>query len=149
MDALIGILQSLGVNNTVWVQIALFAVVVLFIKNFVFNPYMMAFEERLAQTTGSQDEAEKVIAATRELESNYQRLARTLNLEIKSAYDKEKAKAQAEHERIVLAARDNANEQITGAKKLINEEYMRAREELLKETSMLGDAMVAQLVAKD
>ena len=149
MDKVLGILQSLGVNSSIWTQMGIFFFVFLFLKFFVFEAYLKAYLERQNQTTGSQDEAEKVHAKARELETIYQRKARNLNAEIKAAFDQEKLKAQQEHERILIEAKDKAKSAIDGARSVIQQEYMRAREELLKETRNMGDAMASRLMTKE
>lgn len=149
MEALTGIVQALGINSTLFVQLGLFLVVLLFLWGVVFNPYFAAFNERQSQTLGNQDEAESLAAKTRELEAIYQRKARGANMDIKSIFDKQRLSAQEEHERILLEAKDRSRNLIDSAKTQVQEEYNRAREELLKESGNFGREIADRLVAKE
>ena len=143
------ILGGLGVDYTIWYQLGLFIFVLVFLGKFTFEPYLDAFNERATMTTGNQDEAQEIAAKTRELETVYQRQARGLNTDIKSVFDKRRLEAQKEHERIVVDAKDKAKGILDTARSQIQDEYNRAREELLKESPVIGKSIAARLLSKD
>ena len=60
MDTVVGILSSLGVNNTFFIQLVLFMIVFLFLWKVGFTPYFEAFELREEKTKGSEDFANKL-----------------------------------------------------------------------------------------
>jgi F-type H+-transporting ATPase subunit b len=148
MDGVISIFGSLGVNETLVYQFVVFVFVFIFMKQFVFEPYFKAFMARQDQTTGSQTEAEQLIAKSRELETIYQRKARTLNTDIKAAFDKELAKAHVEQDKIIVEAKEKAKKALDEAFSVIHQERAKAREELLKESKQMGEAVAAQLLTK-
>ena len=149
MDAVLGILPALGVNNTIAYQFIIFMAVLLFLWHFTFKPYFEAYNQRQSQTTGNQEEAEQIAAKTRELENIYQRQARGLNTDIKSVFDKRRLEAQKEHEKLVVEAKDKAKEILDGARSTIEGEYNRAREELLKESPTIGKSIASRLISKE
>jgi len=149
MEQIVGILRSLGINQTLFIQIPIFLTILLFLWLFVFKPYFQAYLSRQGQTTGNQDEADALIARTRELERTYQDKARDLSQDIRSVFDREKIEAQQEHERILLASKDAAKVFLDNAKSKIQEEYNRSREELLKESPEIGRAITAQLLSRN
>lgn len=149
MKDLLAILTGLGVDYTLYIQLGLFLFVLLYLWFVTFTPYMKAYSERIQQTTGSQGEAEEISAKVRELESAYQRKARGLNTDIKSVFDKQRLEAQKEHERIIVDAKDRAKEILERARNQIQDEYNRAREELLKESPVIGQNIAARLLSKE
>lgn len=149
MEALSGIIRSLGIDYTLFIQLPIFLVILFSLWFIVFKPYFETHLERLSQTTGNQDEAEALIAKTRELETIYQRKARGANLDIKTIFDREKLEAHQEQERLLIEAKEKSRLFIENAKTRVQEEYNRAREELLKESPSLGKAIASRLLSKD
>jgi F0F1-type ATP synthase membrane subunit b/b' len=149
MEALSGIVRSLGIDYTLFIQLPIFLIVLFSLWFILFKPYFEASLQRRAQTTGNQDEAESISAKTRELETLYQRKARGSNMDIKALYDRERLEAQQEHERILLESKDRARVFLENAKTRVQEEYNRAREELLKESPALGKTIANRLLSKD
>ena len=148
MEAVVNIIQALGVNQTIWVQLGLFFVSYLFLSRIVLEPYYKAFSEREAKTVGGRERAEKVYAQTRELENLFQRKARALNSELKEIFDKAKVQAQTEQEKINEEARNRAKESISKAKEKIQDEVNRAREDLLKYAPEISQAISVNLLSR-
>lgn len=149
MEALTGIIRDLGVDYTLFIQLPIFLVILITLWFVLFKPYFAAYEERQNQTIGSQDEADALVAKTRELEIIYQRKARGANMDVKAIFDKERIEGQQEHERILLDAKDRARVITDTSKTRVQEEYNRAREELLKESSGIGKAIASRLLSKE
>lgn len=148
MDTLAGILSSLGVDDTFFIQLGLFLVVFVFVWNVAFAPYFKAFEAREAQTTGSTETANDLIKEAAKLELVYQEKARALNTEIKELFDAQRKDAVKEQDAIVSAAREEAKNIVSEAREKIQVEYNKAREELLTQTKSLGSEIAAQLTQK-
>lgn len=149
MEALTGLLQSLGVNSTLFYQLGIFAFSFFFIRYVAFEPYFRAHLVREQKTEGNQDQAEQIYAQTRELETLYQRRARTLSADIKSIYDKARGDANREQDKIISAARDKAKVSIERAREKIQGEFNKAREDLIKEAPAIGEAIRERLVGKE
>ncbi len=149
MSTITGILQSLGINSTLFIQLGVFLIVFAFIWALAFGPYFKAFLIREENTTGNQEEASQLIAKTRELEGVYQHKAREMNTDIKAIFDEERLAGQKQHERIMLDAKDKAKAAMDKTKAAILEQYNRAREELIKEAPALGKSIAARLLSKE
>jgi F-type H+-transporting ATPase subunit b len=149
MAELTKILISLGINQTLWVQLGVFVVVFVIVNQFVFKPYFRAFLERQAQTTGSQDQAEQILTQTRELEALYQRKMRGLAADIKEVFDRARSEAASKQEKLNSEAREQAKNTIESGRRQIEIEYNKAREELLKETDGLSRDIAGKLISKE
>lgn len=149
MDTIVGILSSLGVDNTFFIQLLLFMVVFVFVWNVAFSPYFKAFQKREAQTTGSEQLALELIKDTEKLELEYQQKARALNDQIKDVFDAEKKVAVKEQEAIVNVARETAKNFVGEAREKIQAEYNRAHKELFAQTKTLGTEIAAQLTRQE
>jgi F0F1-type ATP synthase membrane subunit b/b' len=148
MDAILNLLISLGVDTTLWFQLATFLITFVAVRQLIFVPYFQAFLGRQGQTHGFQEKAEQLFAQTRELEINYQQKARGLTAEIQSIYDKARGEALKEQERIHAEASEKARLTIERAREKIREEYNKAREELIKQAPEISTAITAQLISK-
>lgn len=148
MNAVLNIITALGIDTSLWYQLTIFIFTFVFVRQFIFAPYFKAYEGRQGQTVGYQKKAEQIFAQTRELEMHYQRKARGLTAEIQSIYDKAKSEAAKEQERIQQEASERARVALEKARSQIQEQYNRAREELIKQAPEIGAAMTAQLLSK-
>lgn len=149
MDIVLGILQSLGANETVWLQLVLFLVAYIFLSKVLFKPYLEAYIERKKRTEGNQQIAERVIAETQELEHVYQKKARSLNTEHKQIYDQSRSQAIHEHSELVNKAKANAKTILEETKANIAEEIKKAKAELQSEAPAVSRSIVNQLAGKD
>lgn len=149
MATLLGILSSLGVDHTFFVQLVLFMIVLIFVWQVAFVPYFKAYQMREERTTGSQEAAEDLTKNTERLERDYQHQARALNDEIRARFDQQKAAAAKEQEVVISEAREKAKESVAQAREKIQSEYNRAREELFAETKALGQAIASRLTQRE
>jgi F-type H+-transporting ATPase subunit b len=149
MEMITGILLSLGVNSTFWIQLSIFVVMFFFLKKVVFDPYFKAFEKRQEKTTGSQNEAEMLYAQTRELQALYQRKARNINADIKAIFDKIRGDANREQDTIISQAKEKSKLDSEKTREKIQGEFNKAREALIKEAPILGEAINNKLIGRD
>jgi F0F1-type ATP synthase membrane subunit b/b' len=88
-------------------------------------------------------------AQSRELEAAFQRKARSLNLDIKDIYDRARNEAVREQDKIATQARDKAKAYLDSARAELKDNTNRAREALIKEAPVVGQAITDRLLAKD
>ena len=146
MAAAMNIIAALGINATLWLQLGIFLVVYGFLRKVVFSPYFKAYESRQGQTQGNQEHAEKLFSQTRELQTLYQRKARSLNADIKTIYDKARLEAAREQEKLQNDGREKAKKILDQSRTKIQEQYSHAREELIKHAPNLGHSMTEKLL---
>ena len=142
------ILSTLGINSTVFVQLAIFCVVYIFLSNFVFKPYFVALKERNQRTVGNQELAEKLLEETKTLQTEYEIKAREQSANYKNIFDQSRKDANKKHEEIVNAAREQAKELLNEAKAEISNEIKAAQSDLAKEVPQVAQVVESQLLGK-
>ena len=143
---ILGILSMLGVNQTVYYQLAIFIVGYSCLYFIVFKPYFRMFEERERSTVGNQDLASQIIKEAQELEAEYQVKARQVNEQYKKVYDKYRSEAMREYDEVVSQARSQARNSVETNKKEIQENVFVARKQLLEERPQVSNAIVHQIL---
>ncbi|MCB9072666.1 MAG: ATP synthase F0 subunit B [Bdellovibrionaceae bacterium] len=146
MSAIINILVSLGVNKTVFYQLAIFLVAFLYLKHFVFGPYLAAYIERRKKTVGHNEVAKEMSAELEKLEADYSAEAKALNDKMRVVFAEKRAEGAKEATRIIESGFVEAQKALVEGKKEIDAEYGKAREEMKSYVPSLGDAMVERLV---
>lgn len=146
MNVIIDILVSLGVNKTVFAQIAIFLLAFTFLKYFVFTPYLSAYQERRKRTVGHADVAKEMGQEIQNLEDQYSKEAKSLNEIIKNLFLESKTKGVLESSKIIEAGQSQAQKMLIEGKKEIDLAYGQAREEMKTLVPSISDAMVERLI---
>lgn len=145
MSAILDILVSLGVNKTVFIQIAVFLLAFSFLKYFVFNPYLAAYMERRERTVGHTDVAKTMGEEISAIEAEYSKEAKALNEKIKLMFAEKRAGGAQEAAKIVEKGYAEAQKTLVNGKQEIDTAYASAREEMKALVPSIGDAMVERL----
>lgn len=146
MSAILNILRSLGLNETVYPQFAIFIVLFLFLRYLVFNPYLKAYEERRRRTVGSQDVAKEILADIAVREEQYSKEAKDINARIKVIFDEKRTLASKETNAIIAEAQTVAQEKLNKGKKELNDTYSKAKEQLKTFVPELGQTIKQRLL---
>ncbi|MCB0341525.1 MAG: ATP synthase F0 subunit B [Pseudobdellovibrionaceae bacterium] len=146
---LANLLASLGINATTGIQFLIFVVVYVFLSQLLFKPYFQAYLERKSRTVGSQDQAERIVAATEELETVYQEKARKFSDSYKRIYDQSRSEALHEHDRLVAEARLRAKAIVEDTRTKVAQEVEKARVAMAAEAPQVSQAIVAKLTGKE
>lgn len=149
MDTILNILASLGVNSTIWIQLAIFVVTFIVLKEVVFKPYFAKFEIRQERTKGGIEKSAELIEQTKELETKYQSTMRLLNTEIKEIFDTSRAEANKEQEKIIIEARAASKITQDNFRIKLQNEVNKAREELIKQTPTIGQSISDSLLPRE
>ena len=143
------ILTSLGIDHTLWIQLACFIVSYLAIANLIMKPYMAALKERELRTLGGEENAVRLIEEANQLGADYEQKARAINNEIKGFYDRSRHEAMAEQETLVQSARTEATGTLDTAREKISSEIQAARKTLSAEVPAVGAAIASKLAGKE
>jgi F0F1-type ATP synthase membrane subunit b/b' len=146
MNEVLKILISLGLNETVYAQFAIFILTFLFLKLLVFNPYLSAYLERRKRTVGSQDVAKEILADISAREAQYSKEAKDINNKIKVIFDEKRSLAQKETSSILAQAQTQAQEKLTKGKKELGETYAQAKEQIKTFIPDLGQTIKQRLL---
>ena len=124
------ILHQLGINYTTFYCFLIFIFTFFFLKEILFRPYFIAFEERESRTKGGEENAKDPHSKTEELKLQFEEEARDLNAEIKSIFDETRGLATKEYEKVVYEARKQAEQVIEENRSRVSGEMKKAQEQL-------------------
>lgn len=149
METVNGLIVSLGINPTLWTQLAIFLVTFAILNWIVFKPYYKAYEEREKRTVGSKEGTDKIMIETNRLQSQYETEARKVNDQIKQAFDLARQNALTEQNKILAEARDQAAATLKSARQSLEKEIQSARQTLKSEVTEIGAAITDKLIGKE
>ena len=141
------LLQSLGVNHTVFYQLAIFLVVFFSVREIAFKPYAEAYDKRESSTVGSIDGVGTINKNIEELRHAYETEARELHEQISTIFDMCRGEAQKEAEKIVTLARHESTHLVKATKEKVSEELGKAIGKAKAEAPSVAQAMVKRLLA--
>jgi len=142
------IIHQLGINQTAFVQFAIFIGIFFFLNLYVFTPYYKALEEREKRTQGGEDLALEFHKKTTELHSEYQLKAKEVTSKIKSIYDAHRNDAAKEYDLIVGKARAEATGLLESNDKKIAQAIQSTATALKAETTNVAVAITQKLLGK-
>lgn len=142
------VLTSLGIDHTIFIQFFIFAAAFFIMTWGVFAPYAKALSEREARTKGGEGAADQVLKQTTDLRTQFEIRARKVSGDIKVIYDGFRAEAVKEQEKLVVAAKSDAQRMVDEAKAKIQTEVTQARTKLKEEIPSLSQLMVSKLLSK-
>lgn len=140
------ILHQLGINHTTFYCFLVFIVTFFFLKESVFRPYFLAFEERERRTKGGEDAARDLHGKTAKVKAQYEEEARDLNAEIKSIFDESRKLAVREYEKIATEARASADKVVEEARERVAGEIKKAQEQLRLEVPGVALAITKKML---
>lgn len=143
------ILSSLGVNDTLWIQLACFLVSYAALSQLVLKPYLAAMHEREKRTVGNEESAVRLLEEANGLAAQYENRARAINTEMKAAYDTTRQKATKQAESVMAEARNEATQLLDAARGKISTEIQSARQTLASDIPAIGAAIATKLSGKD
>ncbi len=146
MNAVLDILKALGVNETVFPQFIIFLVAFLFLKVFVFTPYMAAYEERRKRTVGSAGVTQELQQEIDRREADFAREAREVNEKIKKLFDMKQAQALKESNALMAEAQTKAQDKLSAGKKEVQEAYAAAKSQLSTFVPEIGQTIKQRLL---
>lgn len=142
------LLQQLGINDTVVFQFIIYIITFPLLFQFVFKPFSKAQEERQNRTKGSEQLSYEYQQKTTELQAEYQKRAREVNQSIHEIFSRAKADAADEQEKLISAAKLEAQKTIDENQKKIGVLMAAAGEELRGQTSSLSLMITQKLLGK-
>lgn len=149
MDAALALVQSLGINSTVWIQLALFLTTFVVLNFLVFRPYFTAHFERHKRTAGAKEDTSHILASNETLKNEYERKARDVNDKSRLAFEKAKNEALQEQANILGQARESATNQVKMSRERLEKELTAARSQLQQEVRDIGVIIANKLIGAD
>ena len=143
------ILSSLGVDSTFWIQLVCWIISYLALSQLVFKPYMRALHEREKRTFGNEEHAARLIQESHDLQGQYEQRAKNVNAEIKNAFDASRSEAMKEYDKLVQAARDQAQRTLEQSRTTLSQQIQTARQQLSAEIPAVSAAIASRLAGKE
>lgn len=143
------LLLSLGVNETLAIQLGIFLTVFVVLKYVLFGPYFKAFNQRAEATVGQADLAERYIAETKALEEEFASKAQVANERFRGIYDEARSQAMKEYDTLVSGARNQAKTLIDDTRTKVAREMETAKGQLAKEIPEVAKIISQKLIGKD
>lgn len=143
------ILKSLGVNWTLWIQLACFLISYFLFSQLILKPYVAAAKEREKRTIGNEEHAARLLEETNDLQHSYEQKARAINSKLKAYFDHTRAEAVKDQERLLEQARAEANRLLEQARATITAQIEESKVTLLKEVPSVGAVIASQLAGKE
>lgn len=140
------ILNQLGINHTTFFCFLIFVVTFFFLKEVLFRPYFIAFEERENRTKGGESKAKDLLAKTELAKQQFEEEARDLNAEIKSIFDESRGLATKEYEKVVYEARKTAELFVEETKAKIGAEVKKAQDQMKLEIPGVALAITKKML---
>lgn len=141
-----GLLMSLGVNQTLFFQLGIFIAVFVVLKYVLFVPYFAAFNKRTEATLGQTELAERYMSETKSLEEEFAQKAQAANEKFRAVYDQIRGETVKEYDRLVTDARGRAKTLTDGARKKIETDVQAAKLQLAKEVPGVSQLIVQKLI---
>ncbi|MBK7889679.1 MAG: ATP synthase F0 subunit B [Bdellovibrionales bacterium] len=143
------LLKSLGINSTLWIHVACFAVAYLSLSNFLFKPYAKALRERESRTVGNEERATRMLNEAVEINTEYEQKAKSVSAAIRTEYDKSRAEALHEYDKVVTHARAEAAKALDHSRELIATELGKAKTLLAQEIPSVTSTIASKMAGKE
>lgn len=149
MNIVVSLLNSLGVNQSLYYQLGIFIFVFLVLKYLLFEPYFKAYLERGERTLGKTEQAEKFVNQARLLEEEYAAKAQTVNEQFRAVFDQSRGEAMKQYDQLVSDARTQAKQVIETSRETIKKDVDSARKQLALEVKGVSQLINQKLIGKD
>lgn len=143
------LITNLGINGTIFYQFVIFLVAYLALNQFVFKPYIAAFEERESRTSGQTKAAETSFEDATRLKEEYANMMKAQLEETQAFYTKAKKEAGEEYNKIVEAAKIQAKTEIDKAKIEITNQMSAAQTSVEAEAKALASIITQKVVGRE
>jgi len=139
----------IDVDGTLYVQFALFLIMLLILSRVLFKPYLKLRDDRHKGIEGAREEAHGMEGKARQIVADYD--AKLTAAKQRGAEERQRLRTEgAIHERQVLgAARDEAQKALDGARGKIASDSAAARAKLEQESTALTRQIVKKILGRE
>lgn len=141
------VLQSLGINQTVFFQFIIFAIALVALIEIAFKPYAEACEAREQKTKGSVENVAHLETETQALLQKYEVEAKQVASQVKQIFDRQRDEARKEVETISQKAKDDAAGLLGKTRAELETQMQAATAQAKNDVPQLVKAMVDKLLA--
>lgn len=142
------IIEKLGIDSSAWIQFFIFGLTVFILSKFVFSHFIKAFDERVLKTKDVSQLQTEYKQKTLELHNEYTLKAREISGDIHDIFEKEKAQAMLEYDKIIGKAKGESSQLVEESSKKISEAIGRVMSEIANEKTQVALAITSKLLGK-
>ena len=143
------LLTSLGIDSTLWIHVACFAVAYLALSTLVFKPYLRALAEREKRTIGGEEQAAQLMGEADAINAEYEMKAKAVTASIRAEYETNRVQAIKESETLIAAARTEATVLLEKSRARIATEIKSAKSLLSAEVPAITSAIASKMAGKE
>jgi F-type H+-transporting ATPase subunit b len=139
----------IDIDGTLFVQWALFLIMLAVLSRFLFRPYLKVRDSRHAGIEGAREEAHKMEASARDIVADYD--AQLTRARLRGNEERARLRGEgAAHERQVLgAARDEAHKALEAARLRISTDAGKAAAQLQTQSTQLAQQVVRKILGRE
>ena len=127
MEMLLGLIDSLKLNNTLFVQFVIFLIGFSFLYYVLFKPYSNAAQIRFERTTGSEENADKYDEEIELLKRKYGEKVKETNHAIKTVFSDYDQKTKKEIADLMMSAQSKYKEEKDIKEKEAQDHYQKEK----------------------
>jgi len=139
----------IDLDHTLWIQLALFLLLMLFLSKAVFGPYLKLKDAREKGIEGARGQAKEMQQGATERGADYE--GRLLQAKQRGTDEKARLRAEgAEHEREILGkAREETSRAVEAARAKLQQETAKLRTDMVPRVSELAGAVARKLLGRE
>lgn len=142
------ILQQLGLDQTFFYQLVIFAVLFFLLTRIYFRPFLRLFEIRHEKTTQDRENAEKLMLEANAKLDEYKRQLAEERANAKRQYDSILDQAKQDEGQLLARARDDAKKITQEAVDSVNSQREKLRHELERDIESLARMISEKLLSR-
>ena len=140
------IFTKLGIDSTLFIQIAIFLVVYLVMYFLVLRPLFELYKHREALVLGNQEDKEQKLTEIQKLKDEYESKLRKVHGQIQNIFSKIKGEAAKECEEKLLEAKRKVKDSIDEARRQRQLEQQNVKEKLEKGIPQLAGMAIHKIL---
>lgn len=142
------LLESLGVNSSIFAQLVIFLIAYVLLSRIAFKPYLEALNKRDANTVGGEETAEKLNQEVESLKKEFDEKAKEMSLAQMEIYNSAQAEAQKTYDSLVAQERKNSEDSIESMKTKVKKNIGEARGQMSSEVPKVSQEIIGKLIGK-
>ena len=141
-----GLIQSLELDLSLFVQFGIFLVSYVFLHYVLFKPYNEKAQERYAKTTGSIESANQFDEEIELLKREYGKTVKKTNADVKQIHESEQSEAKKEVQTLILKAQESYQKEKLERSEEIEKAYITEKSKIPSLSKELKDSLKKVLI---
>jgi len=142
------ILEQLGLDQTFFIQLVLFAVIFFILRPIYFKPFLKLFEARHKRTVEDREAAERMMAQAEAQFAEYRERISQVRADARADLEAVLAEARKEEATILSQAREEAKKITQDAAESINKQRDQLKKDLQTDVEALAQGISERLLSR-